>query len=333
MVLAAGLIYGPMAQYLDHLAPLCTLLDIPLIVTEEDFASLTQKYYPDLSLIYWNYLQVPYHLVQNFDTIFTCMPRPLFQDAFFLAQKLQGKEISTIWVPHGNSDKGHFSFSMEGLKYDSYALVYGKKMIDFFKAKKAFEQLKAYLKVGNFRYVHYLKYKDFYDSLIQDPIPSSKPLILYAPTWQDGENSTSFYDACSILIDNLPKHYHLVIKLHPNLDDPKTEALIYAYEERASFLKEWTPIYPLLNKTSIYIGDMSSIGYDFLTFNRPMFFLNQNKRNLAHDPSLFLHQAGVSLTPDDYPLIYRIIEQEIPHDKEKFSSIRQQIYAYTFLCD
>ncbi len=330
---AAGLIYGPMAHHLDHLAPLCTLLDIPLIVTEEDFVSLAQKYYPGLSVIYWDYLQAPFNLTQNFDTIFTSMPRPLFQNAFFLAQKLLGKEISSIWIPHGNSDKGHASSFMEGLQHDLYALVYGRKMIDFLKAKEAFYQLKACLPIGNFRYTHYLKYKEFYDSLIEEHIPSSKPLILYAPTWQDAENSTSFYEACPTLIDNLPKHYHLVIKLHPNLTDHKADELIYRYENKVTFLKEWTPIYPLLNKTSIYIGDMSSIGYDFLTFDRPMFFLNQNRRNLANDPGLFLHQAGISLTPEDYPHIYTIIEKEIPQDKEKFHPIRQKIYSYTFLCD
>ena len=331
MITSAGLIYGPMAHHLDHLAPLCALLDIPLIVTEEEIASAAKKYYPGLNVIYWDYLQIPSYLIKQFDTIFSSLPRPLFDDIFFLAQKLLGKEISSIWVPHGNSDKGHASIFMEGLKHDLYALVYGNKMIDFLKAKDAFYQLKACHAVGNFRLTYYLKYKDFYDTLLENTLGFSHPFILYAPTWQDGETSTSFYGAISHLIDKLPSNFHLVIKLHPNLNDTRADQLIYRYENRPRviFLKEWPPIYSLLNKTSIYIGDMSSIGYDFLTFNRPMFFLNQNKRPLS-DPGLFLHKAGISLFPDDYAQIYAIIEKELSQDKENFFSIREEIYSYTF---
>ena len=31
----AGLIYGPDLHHLDHLAPICSLMNIPLIVTEK----------------------------------------------------------------------------------------------------------------------------------------------------------------------------------------------------------------------------------------------------------------------------------------------------------
>ena len=326
---AAGLIYGQMAHHLDHVGPFCALIEIPLIVTEEEIASLARKYYPGLEVIYWDYIQVPHNLVQQFDTIFSSMPRPLFEDVFFLPMKLARKEISTVWLPHGNSDKGHASIFMEGLQHDHYALVYGKKMIDFLQEKKVFHQLKSCITIGNFRYTYYLKNKAFYDALAEQLLPFDKKVILYAPTWKDKENSTSFYEACSILIDNLPEQYHLVIKLHPNLNDLETDRIFYRYENapRVLFLKDWPPIYPLLNKAAIYIGDMSSIGYDFLTFNRPMFFLNQNNRDLLHDRGLFLHQAGVSLTPEEYPQIYTIIEEE---DKEHLSAIRQEIYSYTF---
>lgn len=329
---AAGLVYGQMVHHLDHVGPFCALVGIPLIVTEEEIASLAEKYYPGLEVIYWDYLQIPFNLVQQFDAIFSSLPRPLFEDVFFLAQQLARKQVISIWLPHGNSDKGYASIFMEGLQNDFYALVYGKKMVDFLKEKEAFHQLKSCITTGNFRYTYYLKNKTFYDNLVEQILPNDKEVILYAPTWKDKENSTSFYEACPILIDHLPEGYHLVIKLHPNLNDSETDRLLYRYENtpRVLFLKEWPPIYPLLQKAAIYIGDMSSIGYDFLTFNRPMFFLNQNKRHLSDDKGLFLYQAGVSLIPEEYAQIYTIIEREIQKDKERFSSIRQNVYSYTF---
>jgi hypothetical protein len=329
---SAGLIYGPMGHHLDHLGPFCSLMGFPLIVTEEALAVSARNYYPGVEVIYWDYLQAPASVVQHFDTIFSSLPHPLFEDIFFLAQKLLRKEVTSVWLPHGNSDKGHASIFMEGLQHDLYALVYGKKMIEFFKEKQAFHQLQSCITIGNFRYTYYLKYKDFYDPLVDQKIPFSGPVILYAPTWRDKENSTSFYEACPILIDHLQKPYNLVIKLHPNLNDSDVDKLITCYENTPCvlFLKDWPPIYPLLQRTSIYIGDMSSIGYDFLKFNRPMFFLNQNRRDLTTDPGLFLHKAGISLMPEEYPQIYSIIKREIQKDQEKFFSIRQEIYSYTF---
>src|SRR5438105_1920604 len=40
------------------------------------------------------------------------------------------------------------------------------------------------------------------------------------------------------------------------------------------FITDFPLIYPLLAKTDIYLGDVSSIGYDFLFFQKPMFFFN-----------------------------------------------------------
>ena len=332
MIRSAGLVYGPMAHHLDHLGPFCSLMGLPLVLTEQDLVEHAAKYYPDLKVIYWDYLEAPSNLVQTFDVIFSSLPRPLFDDIFFLAEKLAGKNVTSVWLPHGNSDKGHASSFMEGLQHDLYALVYGSKMIDFLKEKQAFAQLQSWNIIGNFRYTYYLKHKAFYDALVSLTIPFSTPVILYAPTWKDKENSTSFYDACPLLIENLPDSYSLVIKFHPNLSDLEVDRLLYRYENtpRVLFLKDWLPIYPLLNRSSVYIGDMSSVGYDFLTFNRPMFFLNQNKREVSSDPGLFLYKAGISLTPEEYPQIYTIIQKEIEKDQEKFSSIRQEIYSYTF---
>ena len=321
-----------MVHHLDHVGPFCSLIGIPLVVTDEEIARLAKTYYPDLRVIYWNYIEISFKLAEQFNTVFSSMARPFIEDIFFLSQKLTGKKLTSIWLPHGNSDKGHASVFMEGLKEDLYACVYGQKMIDFLKIKGAFHQLKACIPVGNFRYTYYLKYKDFYDNLIQQVLPVSQSVILYAPTWKDQENSTSFYEACPSLIDHIPDNHHLVIKLHPNLTDLEVDRWIdlYHHKQNVTFLREWTPIYPLLNKTSVYIGDMSSIGYDFLTFNRPMFFLNQNQRSLTQDPGLFLHQAGISLMPNEYSNIYTLMQQEIPRDQEKFSSIRAKIYSYTF---
>lgn len=90
------------------------------------------------------------------------------------------------------------------------------------------------------------------------------------------------------------------------------------------FLKAFPSIYPLLEYTDVFVGDMSSIGYDFLTFNKPMFFLNPCENKEA-----FLFQCGVEIKPNQYHDLYDIMKKELSK-KDFFSPIRKKVYSYSF---
>ncbi len=303
----ACLIFGYYLHYLDHLAPLAHLLNIPLIVSDQKIAALAKTYYPMVELVL---CEDPEAIVLNYDTLIVCTPRDLFDLAFFLPQQLLKKRVTTIWCPHGNSDKGQFSLFMEGLKNEEYAFLYGGKMVDFFKQKNVMGQLKAYSLIGNYRYAFYKKYQAFYDALVPND-----PFIFYAPTWQDVEKSTSYFDALPYLL-SLPEHLSLVIKPHPNLPAEKIE------RPNTLVLTDFPPIYPLLNRLDIYIGDMSSIGYDCLAFDKPMFFLNQNNRE-----GLYLFGCGVEVKRDQYAEIGFLIQN---HKRDTYALERKKAYDYTF---
>src|SRR5262245_919728 len=128
---AAGLIYGPEYHHLDHLGPLCSLMEIPLVVTEDKLAEQAGRYYPGLEVILLDCMGAPQYLVSHFDLALYSMPRDLFDEIFFFAQKLAQKRVHTIWCPHGNSDKGNGILYMEALKKEEAALVYGKQMIEY----------------------------------------------------------------------------------------------------------------------------------------------------------------------------------------------------------
>ena len=337
--LCAGLIYGPNLHHLDHLGPLCSIMSIPLIVTEEKIASLAKHYYPGLEVRLSDYMSVPQFLVSHFDIIFYSMPRDLFDEIFFLAQKLSQKRIHAIWCPHGNSDKGNNTFFMEALKKEEAALVYGKQMIDFLKRKFVFDQLKGHVITGNFRHQFYLENRSFYAPIAEKEIarrlPKAEKTLLYAPTWQDYERSSSFFEAAGPLIEKLPDNHNLLIKLHPNLhlqEEFHIDTLIEKYQDRKNilFLIDFPPIYPLLDLIDVYIGDMSSIGYDFLTFDRPMFFLNQNERDVQNDPGLYLFRCGIEIKRSQYPDIHKIIDEYFHYELRNFSEMRQEVYAYAY---
>jgi teichoic acid glycerol-phosphate primase len=336
---SAGFIYGPMPHYIDHLAPLCDLLQIPLIVTEEEIKASLHRFYPNVTVILQNYIEVAEFLVQNFSILFVCTPRVLFDEICFFAQKLNNKFLSTIWCPHGNSDKGHLFPYMQALDKEHFSLVYGQKMIDFLKQKNAFSHIRAYVETANFRKAYYLENQKFYDqmteSFLHQKLPLAEKTVLYAPTWQDAENSSSFYTATFPIIENLPGNWNLLIKPHPNLlleGEAKGKKLLESCQDKENVLiiTDFPPIHPLLAQTDIYIGDFSSVGYDFLSYNRPMFFLNEQKRDAAKDSGLFLYRCGIEIHPEQYKGLYKVIQDELVHDEVLFSDIRQEIDSYTF---
>ncbi len=297
----AGLIYDDSIHYLDHLAPCCSLLKWPLIICEAAVADLARTYYPELEVV-----ESPLWELKLPKTTLTCDTQPLLRAAF------PGQETETIWLPHGNSDKGVHSPFFEALKEEKIALVYGQKMVDFMESKKVFLPS---IRIGNFRLEYFKKHKPFYEKLFQ--IPSGNT-FLYAPTWDDLEHNCSFWNSFPDLADQIPKNSHLLIKLHPNTlrkFEPEIEILKgrYRKKENLIFLPELPPIYPLLNQCSAYIGDMSSIGYDFLTFDRPLYFLNANK-------TFPLHKCGKGIEPKTFDFSI----------EDTFSPKRKELYRHTF---
>jgi hypothetical protein len=260
-----GLIFDDSRHYIDHLAPFCSQIGWPLIVCEPEIAVLCRKLYPDLQLI-----EEPLLDLKLPPGIVSCDPVPIIQAAF------PHQETKVFWLPHGNSDKGWNSPFFQGV--GDTAFVYGQKMIDFMHAKSVFPKT---IRVGNFRYEYFLKHRAFYENLYPE-IP-----ILYAPTWEDSEKNGTFWSAFPYLIEKFP---HLAVKLHPNtIRKFEVELEILKGRYPNLFVDEIPPIYPLLSRCRELICDTSSIGYDFLTFDRPVHFIHPN-------PHLPLHQCTTSIT-------------------------------------
>jgi teichoic acid glycerol-phosphate primase len=322
-----GLIEGPFEHHLDHLAIFCSLMEIPLALTDEDLLEKARLYYPGLEILFFTPLEAPFEITRLFDVVFYCTPRLMFDKSFLIGEITLQKKLRTVWLPHGNSDKGHDTYFMEALKDEELALVYGPKMLDFMQRKNVSVPS---VQVGNFRLEYYRRRQSFYDGLIDRLNLPSGPKILYAPTWNDTENSSSFFQAFASLAAILPHDHFLLVKLHPNLEKEilsQQLALQYESHPRIRFLKGFTPIYPLLAATDIYLGDMSSIGYDFLTFNRPMFFLNPHQKK-ATDPSLYLHRCGKTIDPPDYASVFTMMDHE--GAQSHLTAERAAAYAYTF---
>lgn len=336
-----GLAINPAAQThcIDHLAVVAAIMDIPLLFIDEVDYALAQRYYPDVKTAVIAYEELtPEFLIADYDVLFfsSLWDRRSFHEKFALLEKKYNKVLRHVHCPHGFSDK---AFHLMQTANEDIALIYGQNMLDMLKQHNVLQDLPYYIVVGNYRYTYFKKYKLFFDKIIQEEVLShfyeQKPVILYAPTWLDKEKSTSFFDAYDEILGNLSSDYNMIVKLHPHLepDDPGLYyKIVGKYEKKPNilFLKDFTLVYPLLELAAIYIGDMSSVGYDFLAFNKPMFFLNTKRRDARTDKGLFLFRCGVEILPENYKDLYAIIDANLEKDQEKFSQIRREVYEYTF---
>ncbi len=314
-------------------------MDIPLLFLDEKDSELGKKYYPGLQIATQDYASFnPEYFIQQYDVLFLSdlWDRHTFHQKFAPLEKKYNKVLRHVHVPHGYSDK---AFYLKKCANEDITLIYGQNMLDMLKENKVWDQVHEFVLTGNYRYTFFKQHAAFYRQLVQQEILSQfdqpRPVILYAPTWMDLEESSTFFTADEAVLGKLPSYYNLIVKLHPRLelDDPAAYHRImgkYEHKKNILFLTDFPLVYPLLDCATLYIGDMSSIGYDFLAFDKPLFFLNQQKRDSRTDRGLYLFRCGLSVLPHHYIHLYELLAENLEKDLEEYSAIRQEVYTYTF---
>jgi len=322
---------------LDHLAVISSCLNIPFIVTEKSMYELTKKYYPftDVFLVEEENFSLPL-LCDNFDLILISCKCWTYELSIKF-EALHKKKMRFCYCPHGNSDKGALRPSEDLLFDQDLSFVYGDHMLDVLGQRGVLSTLQGTIRTGNYRYRYYLEHQKFYDELAEKEIfrlfEKKQTTILYAPTFQDKELSSSFFEALPLLLKDLPKELNILVKLHPYLerDDPaRVYHLIGKYEQEKNvrFLLQYPLVYPILSKVDAYLGDFSSVGYDFLAFNKPLFFFNTKQRDALLDPGLHLFSCGTVL--DLNKNLFEQILSAIKSEDGTLSEKRKKMYDYTF---
>jgi CDP-glycerol glycerophosphotransferase (TagB/SpsB family) len=184
-----------------------------------------------------------------------------------------------VFCPHGQSDKGFKAPLLAPYAAQDIVLVYGPLLIQMLKELHIWPRIQQHLVVGNYRLQFYQKYRAFYDAILEReaPIDRKKKTLLYAPTWKDADEASSFFQQAAKVIRELPQDWNLIFKVHPLLEqrDPAHFYRIAAQAEQKEnvfFIDECPLIYPFLERADLYLGDASSVGYDFLYFERPLYF-------------------------------------------------------------
>lgn len=312
----AALNTGSDFHLLDHIAPLAEWIQMPLITTEELNTTLARHYYPQVEVLYVPDLEFKLgDIAATFDVLFECKYwQPHLKTLF---RQLFNKEMHLVFCPHGQSDKGYRTPLLAPYAEQDAVLLYGPLMIDMLKQLNI--PIPNHAIVGNYRLEFYRKYRPFYDALAAQEIPlnPSKKTLLYAPTWRDADDASSFFKYGAQIIAELPADWNLILKLHP-LIEQRSPAEFYALSGLAEkksnlfLIDKFPPVYPLLAMADVYLGDHSSVGYDFLSFNRPLYFLPTDAPGRLHasgttvDPSKNIYGQLEHAQPKDHTALYQL---------------------------
>lgn len=320
-----GILPSARHSYIDHLVPLCQIMDIPLLVTDLKSLELIEKYYPPMDVRYFE--PEDYCLdeaLSDFDTFFYVDPFRLPHGNFLFGDYLSRRKARSVYCMHGNSDKKRNAFWIEQLADEDIILLYGPQTVEFLKSKGV---EKPYIHSGNYRLEYYKNHLSFFQKKLS--LQKDKTTILYAPTWIAHNKKTewrydysSFFEAHSFIFENIPDEFELIVKMHPLYSRLMQEQMqeVQTRFPNIRFLEDCPLIYPLLKNVDIYLGDYSSIGYDFLYFQKPMFFLNFSTPTI-------LEKCGISLKKRDLSRLYSILFQ---NRENKFSGIQEELYNQAF---
>ncbi len=322
----AALNFGNHRHCSDHLAPICLLLQIPLLVSDPSEAEFLQKLYPGLMTEVWE--RETLSLRRLFDTFSLFIqseywPRPRWEVVKTMYGGPFGKHRN-LHCPHGFSDK---RFWLAQAAQEDGTLYYGPLMQTCLREEGMEETRQIWC--GNYRATYYTKYRSQMDAICQERVWSrffkQQPCILYAPTCLDQELSTTFFEITDF-VDNLPPEYNLLVKLHPALAEKapwEVEEFMHRYRacHNVLVLDQFPLVYPILSRIFAYVGDMSSIGYDLLSQGKPMFFL----KNSPSVPVRPLERAGISLPLDKASTIYALLDT--PPDAAFQMSLYEQAFG------
>lgn len=318
---------GIFVHHLDHLAPLCELMGVSLVVPDESDAVLARMCYPWLQVTVDTPWLTPGALAGR---VLYCSH--LFTREFLRSVCGGPMPARVVFCPHGFSEKRQ-RWSAAAAFQDVF-LVHGQFGLDQLKDWGVFDQAERYVLISSLRYRHYLRHREFFDSLaarLAPQSPGGRRTILYAPTWNDALGSTSVFHMIRILVDHLPDGYDLLIKTHPLLEQhpERLDAVLSATKahSRVKVIRNNPLIYPWLARADVYIGDMSAVAYDFLVFDRPMYFLNQTYGGSADAAATRLFQCGTVVAPDAYERIFHRLESE-DQSNSQYSERRKALWSY-----
>ena len=238
-----------------------------------------------------------------------------------------------VYVPHGFSEKRQDW--ARGTAFQDVAVLYGQHAFDQLAALGVAGYLHHFIVSGDLRRAYYARHAAWFGAQLAGlGLDGARPgrTLLYAPTWQDAIGSSSFFRAFESFASALPADWRLVVKLHPHLEHFAftLDQIATLCRGRDVHLIRASPLtHPFLDLADAYVGDMSSLAYDFLACGRPMFFTNATARTSTDAAGSRLFGCGTVIAPDRFGDLYRIVDDAWAGDRERYGEARTALDRYT----
>jgi CDP-glycerol glycerophosphotransferase (TagB/SpsB family) len=156
---------------------------------------------------------------------------------------------------------------------------------------------------GNYRLLYYKLHRKHYQKKIEKcfgEIPNNMRSVLFTPTWDDVEHLGTNMKEINTLIKHLPDNYFLILQLHPNTQRQhpiQYEQLKNLADKRPNlYISEMTTIYPLLDFIDVVLTDYSSIVYDAIALEKPIFALKKHQEAYTHSACHVISMRDIHLT-------------------------------------
>jgi hypothetical protein len=293
--------------------PLVDQWHIPLVCTDPWVYTCAQLFYPPAEIILATAKSFQ-DILSGYETFVSVEPCRLHHHALQFGEFLYRGKGETIAGFHGNPQKFRHEYWIERYVHENHLLVYGDYLIDYLKEKGVWDRLTHPIFLGNIRKKYYEKNKIFFDRIAEPHLFSSgkQKTILWAPTWSYPQwpNAPHF-------LENIPEMFQILVKLHPFMYRLYPEKVAewkerYTTSNQILFMEEIPLIYPFIEQADFYIGDYSSVAYDFLSNNNPLFLLGDDQppwaTKIARGTNLFSALM----------------------EEDKLSEIRKKTYSYVW---
>ncbi|MCG7338500.1 CDP-glycerol glycerophosphotransferase family protein [Staphylococcus sp. ACRSN] len=121
--------------------------------------------------------------------------------------------------------------------------------------------------------------------------------ILYCPTWRQGERESLTQIDLITLLNQLPKNYKIIVKLHPN--EARLRNKYNGLDARIHcFYNEFVDIQELYILCESMITDYSSTIFDYAHLNKPIFLLQEDDSQYKKDVGFYFDINEVGRFPE-----------------------------------
>jgi len=326
-------------HHIEHLAPWCEALGIPLLLPEVPDLVPAAVAYPGVRVDRVAGWAMPEAIGRLGAAVRQRAPRVLLYSDLFGRSALralfggQRDAPRVVYVPHGFSEKRQDW--ARATAFQDVAVLYGQHAFDQLVALGVAGYLHHFILSGNLRRAYHERHAAWFRARLE-PLgltgPPADRTLVYAPTWQDAIGSSSFFRAFAAFVTALPAGWRLVVKLHPHLEHfaSTLDELATLTRGRDVHLVRASPLtYPFLDLADAYVGDMSSLAYDYLASGRPMFFTNATAGTPTDAAPSRLFACGTVVAPERFEDLYRIVDAAWASDAGRFGEARVALDRYT----